>query len=192
MNRRDALKKLGLGTGVVVITPTLVNFFQSCNSTPTWQPLFFTEEQGQILKAITDVILPKTDIPSASELHVPQFIDTYINEVTELDEQENIKNAFNTLTSIIKSGHNENIDEISEDQYKSLLDKHMLLKEAPKKPDDPMSVSNLLNTIKWMSINAYRISELIGETVLAYDPVPGSQKGCISLDEATGGKAWSL
>ena len=47
---------------------------------------------------------------------------------------------------------------------------------------------NLRNSSVW----AYKTSELIGETVLAYAPIPGKQQGCISLDEATGGKAWSL
>ena len=55
-----------------------------------------------------------------------------------------------------------------------------------------MTISNLLNNIKWMSINAYIITEHIGENVLAYDPIPGYQKGCITVNEATGGKAWSL
>jgi len=39
---------------------------------------------------------------------------------------------------------------------------------------------------------AYKTTEEIGENVLAYDPIPGVQLGCVSLKEATGGKAWSL
>ena len=193
MNRRNALKKLGLGTGIVIATPTLISFLQSCSSeTATWQPIFLTAEQGHVLKAIADVILPKTDIPSASELNIPQFIDRYLDEVSELDEQKKVKDAFGKLIITIKSDYNESINEISEAQYKMLLDEHMLLKEPPRGKNKPMSISNLLNTIKWMSINAYLTSEVIGETVLVYDPVPGSQKGCIPLEEATGGKKWSL
>jgi hypothetical protein len=33
---------------------------------------------------------------------------------------------------------------------------------------------------------------MVGEKVLAYDPIPASQKGCVSLEETTNGKAWSL
>jgi hypothetical protein len=43
-----------------------------------------------------------------------------------------------------------------------------------------------------MSIWAYKTSQKIGEEVLAYDPIPGKLQGCISLEEATGGKVWSL
>ncbi|WP_341215142.1 gluconate 2-dehydrogenase subunit 3 family protein [uncultured Wocania sp.] len=193
MNRRNALKKLGLGSGIVFATPALISFLQSCNDeTNTWQPIFLTLEESNILKAITDVIIPKTDTPSASEVNVPQFIDKYLDEVTELEDQKNIKEAFQKLISIIKSDYNENINKVSEDQYKLLLDKHMLLKEPQREKNQPMSISNLLNTIKWMTINAYLITEHIGENVLAYDPIPGYQKGCITVNEATGGKAWSL
>lgn len=43
-----------------------------------------------------------------------------------------------------------------------------------------------------MSIWTYKTSEKIGEKVLAYDLIPGKLQGCISLEEATGSKVWSL
>ena len=43
-----------------------------------------------------------------------------------------------------------------------------------------------------MTVNAFKTNEFIGEEVLAYAPIPGEQKGCVDLMEATGGKAWSL
>lgn len=191
MKRRDALKKLGLGTGIVVATPTLINFLQSCSSEATlWQPVFLTEEQGSFLKAIVDVILPKTDTPSASELNIPQFIDKYLDEVLQLEEQKNIQTAFNKLTDLIKLKYNKNVNNVTEEQHKTLLDNHMLLKE-PEQKDKSISISGLLNTIKWMTINAFRTTELIGETVLAYDPVPGASY-CDDLNKLTQGKSWSI
>ena len=43
-----------------------------------------------------------------------------------------------------------------------------------------------------MTINPFKTNEYIGENVLAYIPIPGEQKGCVDLMEATGGKAYSL
>ena len=57
---------------------------------------------------------------------------------------------------------------------------------------DEVAVFALLTNLKSLMIRAYRGSELVGEQVLAYDPVPGRQIGCIDLDEATGGRIWSL
>jgi hypothetical protein len=43
-----------------------------------------------------------------------------------------------------------------------------------------------------MTITAFKTNEYIGEIILAYVPIPGQQKGCVDLMEATGGKAYSL
>ena len=50
----------------------------------------------------------------------------------------------------------------------------------------------MINSLRRLAVFSFKNSEVIGETVLAYAPVPGEQKGCISVEEATGGRAWSL
>ena len=52
-------------------------------------------------------------------------------------------------------------------------------------------VFETLKGLRGRAVWAYKTSEKIGEDVLAYDPVPAEQKGCIPLSE-TNGKAWSL
>lgn len=195
MKRREVIKKMGLTTGFILASPSIVSLLQSCTSeSEQWIPQFFSEEQGVVLKNIVDVFLPKTDIPSASEVNVPQFIDTYINEVMDIKDQDKIKVAFESLSALIRTNYNENISKVTEENYKDLLDKHMLIvlkNQPPPSETEPMTISELLNSMKWMTINAYKISETIGETVLAYDPYPAAYY-CGDLNELTGGKAWSL
>jgi hypothetical protein len=199
MKRRDALKNLGLATGFFVATPTIVSLLQSCTSDiKIWTPEFLSMEQGIILTKIVDVILPKTeDLPSATELNVPQFIDKYINSVTDDEGQENIKIAFNNILSILKPNTEDHIDKITDENYKALLDKYMLLEDEidEEREANPESLeftkSEFLNGLKWMTINAYLTTEQIGEKVLVYDPIP-SQYYCGDLQELTGGKSYSL
>lgn len=192
MKRREALKHIGLTAGFVIATPSLISLLQSCTSnSETWVPQFFSEEQGIIIKNIVDVILPKTDTPSATEVNVPEFMDTYINEIMDIKDQDRIKVAFDGLITLIKTDYNDNLSKVTEDNYKHLLDNYMLLDQPPTPETEPMTTSVLLNQFKWMSINAYKISETVGETVLAYDPVPGSYF-CGDLNELTGGRSWSL
>ena len=40
MDRRELLKKLGLGTGIVTITPVTLSLFQSCQNDLDWNPVF--------------------------------------------------------------------------------------------------------------------------------------------------------
>jgi len=63
--------------------------------------------------------------------------------------------------------------------------------ETPAVPEEG-AAQVMINSLRSLAVFAFKNSEVIGETVLAYAPVPGEQKGCISIEEATGGRAWSL
>jgi len=193
MKRRDALKNIGLSAGFIVATPTVLSLFQSCKSdVATWTPSFLTEEQGVVLNNIIDVILPKTDTPSASDVNVAEFIDKYVKEVYTNEEQEGYKHSFETLVSLLKSDYNTNVSKITDANYMNLLDTHLVL-DSNGAGSENADVSEFLNGIRNTTIHAYKISETVGETILAYDPVPGIPKiSCMTVEEATGGVAWSL
>jgi len=198
MNRRDVLKNMGFATGYLLATPTILSMLQSCTSdVKTWVPEFLTLEQGVVLTNIVDVILPKTDLPSATELNVPQFIDKFINEVLGDEQQTQIKNGFNTMISLLKQNGIEPVEKLTEDNYKSLLDQHMLVKgeidkERAANPESlELTKSEFLNSLKGITIMAYVTTEEIGERVLKYDPIPAAYY-CGDLQELTGGKSWSL
>ena len=198
MKRREALRNIGLGTGFVVATPGLISLLQSCTAeVAAWTPDFLSVEEGQVLTRLVDVILPKSDIPSGSEVNVPQFIDKYINEVSEDDQQSAVKESFAKLIEMIRNDYNERLSKVTDDNYRDLLDKHMRIRgeedeERTANPNSPKpTTSEFLNQMKGMSVWAYKSSEQIGENVLAYDPVPSAYY-CGDLQELTGGKSWSL
>lgn len=199
MRRRDALKHLGFTTAFFVATPSVISVLQSCtNDTETWVPEFLSEEEGVVLKNLVDIILPKTeDLPSAVELNIPQFIDKYMHDIFDDESQSQYKTAFSNIIAILKPNAETAIEKINQEHYKTLLDLHMLIKDETdmERESNPealaLTKSEFLNSIKWMSINAYRASEYIGENVLAYDPIPGTYY-CGDLQELTGGKSWSL
>ena len=189
MKRREALKNIGLAAGIAVTTPSALSILQSCQSdAAAWRPSFFTSEEGALLKGITNTILPKTDTPSASEVNVAEFLDKYVNEVLMEEEQAKSRKSMESLLNLVKDNYGTNISKLTEANYKDLLDNHMkLIGEEGR--DNP--ISQFLNQIKSQSIWAYRNSELVGETILPYDPIPG-QAYCGDLQELTGGKSWSL
>lgn len=200
MNRREALRTIGLGTGFVVLSSPLLSMLQGCTAEKeTWTPNFLSEDEGKFLRHVVDIILPKTDgTPSATEVNVPEFIDTYWNEVLMEDEQQKQKKSIAKMVTAVKTEYNEDLDEVSEEQYKAVLDKYLLLKgdrdpQRDENPNDSDFVSDyeFMGSLKWITINAYRGSEQVGEKILFYDPVP-SQYYCGNLQELTGGRANSL
>ena len=120
-------------------------------------------------------------------------MDKFVNEVSSLEDQAKEKAAYENLVTLVKANYNENLNKVTTANYEDLLDTHMKLRgeDSPEEDSDKINVNQLLNSIKGMSIWAYKISENIGETVLAYDPYPATYY-CGDLDELTGGRAWSL
>ncbi len=199
MKRREALKNIGLAAGFAVVTPSIFSMLQSCTSdAEVWAPSYLTHEEKKVLVNLADIILPKTaTTPSATEVKVPQFIDKYIHEVLDIEDQEITRAAFTKVIAILKPDAASSIDDVTTEQYTTLLDKHMLVKgeidqEREANPTaQVMTNSEFLNQLKWMTIHAYRNSEQVGENILVYDPVPTAYY-CGDLQELTGGKSYSL
>lgn len=198
MKRRDVLKRLGLASGAIVVTPAVLSMLNSCTTAPElWTPQFLSVPQGQVLQNLVDVFLPKTDLPSAKEVNVPEFIDQYIAEVYDDKDQNEFRLAFENTLNQLKIFSQKELDEIEKEDLKVFLDEHLKVKgeedlERLNNPEfEGMTTSECLDRLKWMCIDAYLTSEKIGEEVLAYDPIPGSYY-CGDLEELTGGKSWSL
>ena len=204
MNRRNALKGLGLSIGYTIATPTILSMLQSCKTeADLWVPSFFTMDEGIVLKNLIDLILPKTqNTPGALEVNVPEFLDLYISKTYDDIEQKKYKEG---LSAIIKALPitEKGVNDLKTKDYDALLAKYLKISKEQqliyKAYDDEKDPKNedavtfkALDSLRSSSIWAFKTSEHIGKNVLAYDPIPGSQKGCISLEEATGGKAWSL
>jgi hypothetical protein len=198
MKRRDALKNLGLAAGFAITAPSIFSLLQSCTSAPTWMPTYFTNDEKEIVVNLVDIILPKTEgTPSATEVNVPQFIDKYITEVLNLEDQEAIRVSFTDIIATLKTTVETDIRDITTAQYTALLDTHLLVKgeideDRLGHPDALQPTKNeFLNHLKYLTITAYVTSEEIGENLLMYDPVPTAYY-CGDLQEISGGKSSSL
>ena len=56
MNRREAVKSLGLGVGFLVATPSVISLFQSCTREPEFIPVFVNPLDARPLREIVDLI----------------------------------------------------------------------------------------------------------------------------------------
>lgn len=199
MKRRDALKNIGFAAGFAIITPSIFSMLQGCTGdSVTWIPNYLTSDEKIFVTNLADIMIPKTaTTPSATEVNVPQFIDKYIDEVLDTNDQEITRAAFVKVIAILRPDATADLGDTTTEQYKALLDDHMLLKgeidqERTANPEALlMTTSEFLNQLKWMIINAYKNSEEVGENILAYDPVPAVYY-CGDLQELTNGRSYSL
>ncbi len=197
MKRRDALKGLGLSLGYVIATPSVLSMLQSCQTDANqWVPEFYTVNEGIVIKNLVALILPKTEAtPGALEVNVPEFLELYASKVYSEEQQSKFKKTIQEIIDELNISSGK-VSKISIEDYDALLSKYLkadkVTQDLFKNNEKEKTVFEALINLRNSSVWAYKTSELIGETVLAYAPIPGKQQGCISLDEATNGKAWSL
>ena len=172
----------------------------SCKSNVNkYLPIFFANNQFQFVSKIMDLVIPKTDIPGAIELKLPEFLDNYIVVVMNQNDKETILRRTNNFIKLIlnetkKNGSMEiNSNDLNTQLKKYLLASDKQIESWEKHPKSLESeVYNYLIHIRSLTLNAFRLNEYIGEKVLAYDPIPGERKVCLDLKKTTGGKRWSL
>lgn len=217
MERRSALKNMGMAFGYAVATPTLLSLLQSCKDKPAfaeWTPSFLNKEQGYAMAQTLDVILPKTDTPSATEMNVHTFIDAYLDEVMPLEQRDFVIMKMNKFyDKVLADSGKESLMDIepadiepalqtylrkrSKEEEEAHSEAIMAYTEAVREGgqgslDDDIASFSFANDLRDLGTWAYKSSEYVGEEVLAYAPIPGEYIPCGDLETLTGGKAWSL
>ena len=191
MDRRKALRNIGTGICAIAVTPTVVSLFQSCQTTATYSPSFIPKDDFNIISNLMELIIPKTEIPGAIELKLPEFVDAYIDAVWDKKQKESFVIAWKEfLAASIKSAAKEMPSQLTIEHWDAQLAKY--LKPDNDIPSDEKDAANFARELRSLTVNAFKTNEFIGENVMAYAPIPGQQKGCVDLMETTGGKAWSL
>ncbi|WP_291965404.1 gluconate 2-dehydrogenase subunit 3 family protein [Maribacter sp.] len=215
MDRRRVLKNMGMSLGYMVATPTLLSIVQSCKSEPalTWTPEFLAQNEGAVLSKLVDIILPKTDTPSASEVQVDIFIDRFAKDVMEKEQQDFLKMSMSKFTNkALADSGKEKVEDLTAEDLEPVLAASLKYNKDEQAEmfktinsytkaiadgdtaelDDEVSRFAFANNLRGMTIWGYKASEYVGENVLAYLPVPGEYVACGDLQELTEGKAWSL
>ncbi len=217
MERRSALKNMGMVFGYAVATPTLLSLVQSCKEKAPyaeWVPSYFEKDKGYALAQMVDVILPKTDTPSATEVNVHVFIDEFAKSVLPEEQLGMLDLTMDKFMNKVLSGSDkESLADLEGVDFESALATYLkkrsdedekaqeeaigdytqaVMAGESAELDDEVACFAFAGNIRDMATWAYKSSEYVGEEVLAYLPVPGEYIACGDVDELTQGRAWSL
>ena len=215
MDRRKALKNMGMAFGYAVATPTVIGMLKSCKDEKiiNWTPRFFSPGEGRVLTNLVDILLPKTNTPSASEVNVHIFIDRYLEEVVPIEQQGFIRMLMDKFAgSALRASEKESLDDLTAEDLEPILASALQVPdpetaktnqealgaymEAMAKGEsaelaDDIANANFATTLREFTIWSYKNTEYIGEEVLPYASVPGEYIACEDVDKLTGGRVWS-
>ena len=182
MKRREILRYTALATGATISAPLLSTLLVGCQSEvvpATIEELaFFSVPEFELVKKIVDIILPKTDSPSATDVGVHNIIDHMVGNVYSEKEKTNYKTEFTALANLVGKA--------KENDLTTLVNQLNSGEE-----NTPEAARKGFTHLKQQTIAYYLSSKEIGMNYLSYLPVPGDYEACISVEEA-GGKAWAM
>lgn len=207
MERREALKNIGFGSAAIFGSSVLFGALQGCSSAPevNWVPTYFSDEEAAQLERICEGILPKTDTPGAMEAGVPAHLDKAMGKMANEPETMMTKEGMAVFVENFEKEQGVSVYDATTEQMTDVINGYFKkygqdpsilrgMREAMRgenpsltaEQKEALFVTQVVDSTFW----SYFTSELVGETVMRYDPVPGPvYEGCIPYEP--GQKAWS-
>lgn len=217
MKRRAALKNMGMAFGYTVAAPTLISVLNSCKEKVAyaeWVPKHLNKDLGFAIATLSDVILPRTETPSATDVGVHQFIDEFYGLAMPEEQQAMTSMMATTFMNKVKAlAGKETLADLEAEDFLGPLDTYLaeldeeteeahgkaiesyamaIAEEKAATLDEEIQCFTFANSIRGLSTWAYRNSEKVGEEILVYQPVPGAYIACGDLQELTGGMDYSI
>jgi gluconate 2-dehydrogenase gamma chain len=199
MNRRELIQHVAYLMGGAISAPAILAVLNGCSaksSAEAWRPVFLTQEQGEIVAEIAEIILPRTNTPGAKDVGVPAFIDTMLRDAYTTADHARYIAGLNELDAQAKREHQRRFIDLDGGARLALVQR--VHDEATKHeltlitlPPAQLKRPFILMT-KELTLLGFFTSQIGATQVLQYDPVPGAYRGCVPLAQAGNGKQWAL
>ncbi len=186
MNRREALSRAAILLGGAISAPTIAAIMSGCKADPNVAAAssgYLTSNLEALVAELCDLILPKTDTPSATEAGVPSFIHTIMMECTPKTDRDAFVAGLKQLDADAKG-----FAKSSAEEKQAFLKK--LDTEARAAADKATPPQAAWRKLKELTVVGFFTSEIGASEVLEYVPVPGKWEPCIPLKE--GQKAYAI
>jgi hypothetical protein len=174
MKRRDILKNIALGSGVLL---TLPSWTKAWNAN-TWQAQsIFSSAQSATLSSIVGTFIPegKTE-PGALGVEVDKYLERLIADCYDAEQQSKIKNGLKALRKAAISAYRNPFSECMQEQKESIL----LGFSSPSTPDKEW----FYDTLRGETIRGYTTSQYVMVNHYNYVMAPGYFNGCADVVES--------
>jgi gluconate 2-dehydrogenase gamma chain len=199
MNRREAIQRASLVLGYAITGPALAAVLNGCKATPglSYQPVFFTPEQAQLIETVAEIIIPKTDTPGAKDAGVPAFIDILVKDVYNKENQENFIQGLEAFNKEANTNYGADFIHCSTEEQAAYFKQQHDLANAKTGEGGSTGWWNagsgvempFIMKLKELTLLGFFTSEAGATQVLQYNQVPGPFQGCVPLEQV--GKTWA-
>ena len=188
MHRREVLRLLATGTALQLAPSKWLVFSREARAlvAETKSLRTLTPQQGATLKALADMIIPRTDTPGASDAGVSEFIDLVLTEWYDAPERAHFLDGLATVDSQSRALFGKNFTDCSTEQQGKLLTElgaKMLEGAVPgsrrrsvQRPAPPKA--DFYADFRRLVLTAFYTSEAGATQALHYEVIPEQYQGC--------------
>lgn len=197
MNRRQVIQRVAALMGGAISAPAVLGLLNGCSPKPegaSWQPSFFTKEQGALVADVAEIIIPKTNTPGAKEVGVPAFIDTMLKDVYTQEDRDRYLKGLQEFDAAARAAHGKGFVELKKDQQTELVKKFHNDAVSTELAYDPRPKDlkrPFILVTKELTLLGFFCSEVGATQVLQYVAVPGGYQACVPVAQAGNGRAWA-
>jgi gluconate 2-dehydrogenase gamma chain len=190
LQRRDILRRVAWLLGGAVSAPAALAILQGCSAkdaAPTadagWTPKFFKGEQADVITAIADIIIPRTDTSGALDAGVPAFIDLMLADVYDDAARERFNSGYAAFDTNLRGAGSPFLGQSKEQQTFAV--KRELERELQETGPKPF----MLMTRELTLLGFYTSKVGISEN-MEYVSVPTVFHGCVPLSSLSKPVYW--
>lgn len=183
MDRREAL---ALTTSFLGVTLVGSQVFLGACSAPVKEKTLLTEEDIPLLNALSDGILPDSEIsPGAGKAGVGRFIKAIVSDCYSPEEEALFVEGLRGFETEMQDTYGKAFPRLGAPEQLEVLTRYDAEARGFEAEGNPHFYSMLLQLTLW----GYFISEPGTTQALRYNPTPGRYEGCVPYRK--GDKAWA-
>jgi gluconate 2-dehydrogenase gamma chain len=187
MQRREVLRLLATGSALQLSPYRWLTLRREARSLLATResPGTLNSHQDATLRAMADMILPRTDTPGASDIGVSEFIDLILSEWYEDSERTHFLNGLAAVDARTRTLFGKDFVDCSPEQKSEMLIElgaKMLEDAAPARMHRgerlvPPEI-NFYSDFRRLTLTAYYTSEDGATKELHFEVIPEQYKGC--------------
>lgn len=196
MDRREALRLLSTGTALQLAPRNLLAVLREARRLLETDaaPRTLNAHQDATVKAMAELILPRTETPGAADVGVSEFIDLMLTEWYDEPDRTRFLNGLAEVDLRTNALFGKNFVDASPDQQAEMLIwlGQTMTAEAEPLPRQRRGSSrglsrNFYSMFRHLTLTAYYTSEAGATAELHFQVIPDSHEGCAEVPSEKGG-----
>jgi len=134
-----------------------------------------TPEQNELVTQIAEMIIPETDTPGATSVHVNEFVDLLLAEWSNDEDRTRFLAGLDGIDHETSATYGKRFVELAEP------DRVVTLRALVAMRDAQAGAGRAFGELKRLTVYAYFTSETVQKNVLKTVMWPGRYDGCVSV-----------